>query len=212
MIGVDVIILSNIKTRDLTEQTIDTLKNSEIDVDFNVIVIEDSDYCYYNATKVEVKGDFNYNAFMNAGAEVCKNEYIVFCNNDLIFHKGWFTEMLKYDFDCMSPRSMRDFRQWNYIEPIISGYGIGTVFSGWCFMLKRSIWEEIGGLDEDFKFWYADNATVEQLKRINVTPKLITNSFVEHIGSQTLIKEPNNVQEELTNNQSIVFYEKYGRN
>jgi GT2 family glycosyltransferase len=209
---VDVVILSAVKTRALTIQGIETLKASEEEIDFNVIVIEDSLHYYSNVTNLKIDEEFNYNRFMNLGAKTSDADYIVFCNNDLIFHKGWFTEMLKYDFPCMSPRSMRDFRQWSYAEDVITGTGIGTVFSGWCFVLKREIWEQIGGLDEDFKFWYADNATVEQLKNIGITPTLITQSYVEHVGSQTLIQEDPMTQRHLTDAQSTIFYNKYGRN
>lgn len=209
---VDVIFLSDIKTRDLTLQSINTLKDSEVLIDFNVFVIEKSDFHYEGVTNIKLDDEFNYNKFMNIGAAKSDAPYIVFANNDLIFHKGWFTELLKYDFDCMSPRSMRDFRQWDYTQPVVTGHSVGNIFSGWCFVLKRNIWESIGGLDEDFKFWYADNATVEQLRKINVTPNLITNSYVEHVGSQTLIKEPQDVQQHLTGHQSTIFYNKYGRN
>lgn len=209
---VDVIFLSDIKTRNLTLQSIETLKKSETTIDFNVIVVELSNHYYDDVTNIKLNEEFNYNKFMNIGAKTSDAPYIVFANNDLIFHEGWFTELLKYDFDCMCPRSMRDFRQWNYKNPVVSGYDVGTIFSGWCFVLKRPIWEQIDGLDEDFKFWYADNATVEQLKKINVTPNLITESYVEHVGSQTLIQEPNEVQQHLTGEQGIIFYKKYGRN
>lgn len=209
---VDVVILSAIKTRNLTLQSIETLKKSEDLIEFNIIVIEESDFYYEGVNNLKIDEPFNYNKFMNIGAKTSNNEYIVFCNNDLIFHKGWFTELLKYNLDCMSPRSMRDFRQWNYTAPIITGYQVGSIFSGWCFVLKRTIWEQIGGLDEDFKFWYADNATIEQLRKINVVPNLITESYVEHVGSQTLIQEPMDVQKHLTGEQSKIFYNKYGRN
>ena len=211
-IKVDVVILSAPQTRSLTNQAITTLYDSETEIDFNVIVIENSTHYYNNVKNIKINEEFNYNKFMNEGAKSCDSNYITFCNNDLIFHKGWFTELLKYNLDCMSPRSMRDFRQVNYKKDIISGYKVGYVFSGWCFVLKRNIWEKIGGLDEDFKFWYADNATLEQLKDINVIPNLITKSYVEHVGSQTLIKEDISTQQHLTNEQSLIFNKKYGKN
>lgn len=207
---VDVIILSDIKTMNLTTDAIKTLKESEDKIEFNVIVIENSNHYYVDVENLKLKEEFNYNRFMNIGAKTCNSDYIVFCNNDLIFGKGWFSELLKYDYDCMSPRSMRDFRQWNYTQDVVTGYSVGNIFSGWCFVLKRNIWEAIGGLDEDFKFWYADNATIEQLKKINVVPNLITKSYVEHIGSQTLIQENSVKQQDLTTAQNKIFKEKYG--
>jgi GT2 family glycosyltransferase len=195
----------------LTLQSIKTLKESETNINFNIVVIENSTHYYSGVTNLKLNLEFNYNMFMNLGAKATNSDYIVFANNDLIFNKKWFSELLKYDFDCMSPRCPVDVRQQNINMDFISGYQVGNVFSGWCFVLKRKIWEQINGLDEDFKFWYADNATIEQLKTINVVPYLITNSIVEHLGSRTLTKETKELQHHLTGEQSRIFYEKYGR-
>lgn len=209
IMNIDVIFLSDEKTSDLTQVAIDTIKLSEENINFKIIVIEDSKHKYAGVKNIKLTQEFNYNKHMNIGASMGTSEYIVFCNNDLVFSKGWFSEMLKYKKDCMSPKCPVDFRQMDKLEPIVSSYEIGNVFSGWCFVLKRTIWEEIGGLDEDFKFWFADNATVEQLKNIGVMPNLITNSLVTHLGSRTLKMLDVESQSKLTIEQSALFASKY---
>jgi len=210
--NIDVIFLSDTKTSDLTQSAIDTIKSSETNIVFDIIVIEKSKKLYEGVTNVKLSDEFNYNKFMNIGASMGTNEYIVFCNNDLLFTKGWFTELLEYGKDCMSPKCPNDFRQMDKVDPIVSGYDIGSIFCGWCFVLKRTIWEEIGGLDEDFKFWFADNATVEQLKEIGVMPNLITKSLVTHLGSRTLKMLDGESQKELTFSQNELFVNKYKSN
>jgi hypothetical protein len=48
---------------------------------------------------------------MNIAAKTSDSEWIVFCNNDLIFHKNWFTELMKYQHDVMCPKCPKDARQ-----------------------------------------------------------------------------------------------------
>ena len=37
--------------------------------------------------------------------------------------------------------------------------------SGWAFMMKRDLWNQIGGLDNDFDFWFADNSLIGTTKK-----------------------------------------------
>jgi len=66
------------------------------------------------------------------------------------------------------------------------GYSNAKHLSGWCIFTDRFLYEIIGLIDEDFPFWFADNAYAEQLKKHNVKHALIRNSWVEHKGSRTL--------------------------
>jgi GT2 family glycosyltransferase len=112
----------------------------------------------------------------------------------------------------MAPKCPIDIRQIHHVDEVVSGYETGSILSGWCFVMKRTLWELIGGLDEDFKFWCADNATVEQLKIVGVKPNLITKSLVQHLGSQTLKGLDKEVRHELTMVQVDLFNKKYNKN
>jgi GT2 family glycosyltransferase len=143
---------------------------------------------------------------MNIAAKTSDSEWIVFCNNDLIFHKNWFTELMKYQHDVMCPKCPKDARQ-AWVNKVEFGGIIGKYFSGWCFAMKRSIYDKIGGLSEEYIFWCADNITVKQLETVGITPCIIPTSLVTHLGSQTLNTIPNKY--ELTTKQVQIFKSKY---
>lgn len=170
----DVVILSNAKTqvlKEMTQRTIHTLLYSEKSGIFNIIVMEQANVSYPRTQTIHVPGEFNYNRFANLGVLKGRAPYICIANNDLIFMRGWFSELLQYKLLVMSPKNPGDKRQAN-IRVTECGYEVGRHFSGWCFVMRRSVWEQIGGLDEDFPFWCADNVgsytSVADLKQCRV--------------------------------------------
>lgn len=206
---VDLIILSNGKTlafRKMTQSTINSVKDARC----NILVIDQTGAKYNNCNTIQIKEKFNYNKFANIGAKMNTNEWIIIANNDLIFTAGWLDELLKADYPIVSPKEPKDKRQIDLISGNHKGYETGRHLSGWCFMIKRELWEKIGGFDEDMEFWCADNSLVEQLKALNVAPMLVTSSIVKHLGSQTL-NQSHNI-DELTKQQVIKFNKKYNKN
>lgn len=211
---VDVIILSNGKSSELvavTSNCIDSLLASGVDA--KIFVIEQNINISWgiaeNIRTISLNQEFNYNKFANIGAFHGNAEYICIANNDLIFEKGWFDEVLKADYPIVSPRCPDDKRQQNIIENEV-GDQVGRHLSGWCFVIKRSVWESIGGFDEDFSFWCADNSLMEQLLAIGIQPMVLKNSIVKHLGSKTLKTVSN--RDELTVNQVKKFNKKYNKN
>lgn len=186
---VDVVMLSNSDTLELqmmTQNAINTCIAGANSLPVNVIVIEGQEGVEYdNALTVEAVGEFAYNKYMNRGARYGKAEWILFANNDLVFTDGWLHQLLAANNSVVSPKNPGDFRQTDLTRNQ-SGSVNGRHFSGWCFMMKRELWLEIGGLDEDFKFWCSDDAVVEQIIKQSVYPMLVTNSIVQHLRSKTL--------------------------
>lgn len=210
----DVIILSNAKTNALkamTQRAIDTLLASEKPGIFNPIVMEQSQISYSNAQTIWCPNDFNYNKFANSGIRRGSAPWVCVANNDLRFVWSWFHQMMRLKADVMSPKNPGDKRQADILSPQ-KGYTVGRHFSGWCFVMKRTIWEQIGGLDEDFPFWCADNATVEQLKAISIQPMLVPASQVQHLASVTLKTLDKAEHNELTTAQVRKFNRKYKQN
>lgn len=211
----DVIILSNAKTLELAIVTANCLEsllasNSEM----KIFVVEqnhgiDWNEGYDNVRNIYLDQAFNYNQFANIGAKHGRSEWICIANNDLIFEPNWFREILKANYPVCSPRCPNDKRQQDILENEI-GEQVGRHLSGWCFVIKRSVWEEIGGFDEDFGFWCADNSLMEQLLAIGIRPMLVKNSIVEHLGSKTLNTMEN--REELTKDFVKKFNRKYNKN
>ena len=205
---VSVVMLSNASDMTkykMTQNSIDTCINYASYKNMNVIVIEQTLATYKNAQTIHIDDEFNYNKFCNIGARSTQSDYIVFSNNDITFHKDWLKELIKTKEDCVSPIDLLNPRQNRMIENQ-SGYKNGYDFSGWCFMLSRKAYDAIGGFDEDFKFWCADDATIEQLKRVNIVPMVCCKSKITHIkhGSSKTISD------DLTWGMLNKFENKYG--
>lgn len=208
---VDVVILSNAKTaalRHMTQRTINTCLAGANTLPVNVIVMEQAGRTYQHATVINSPGRFNYNRFANDGAARGSAPWIMIANNDLVFHDGWLHQLLAADHPVVSPVNPGDSRQQGIAENE-TGTINGRHFSGWCFMIKRELWSQLGGLDDCVDFWCSDDVTVEQLKAAGVAPMIVPGAKVKHYGSQTLRAERGD-HGELTWRQVAIFNEKYG--
>jgi len=210
---VDIVILSTAKNDELYMTTVRCIQSIQQNTkDYNILVVEQNknvNYNLLNVTTLKINEPFNYNKFANFGASLGTNTHICIANNDLIFTPNWFEEILKANHPVCSPICPDDKRQKDVYQNEI-GTQVGRNLSGWCFVLERKIWEKIGGFDEDFSFWCADNSFVEQLKAINILPMVVPTSKVYHLGSKTLKTVSN--RDELTRQQAIKFNRKYNQN
>ena len=211
----DLIILSKARTyRDslMTQKAIDTALNGANGLPINVIVIEQGVGDYHDAKTVHRRNDkFNYNKFANDAAGMGTAEWIMVANSDLEFTNGWLHNLLSADNPVVSPHEPTDIRQKGIIENAL-GFEIGRYFSGWCFMIERKLWLEIGGFDDDVDFWFSDDVVVEQVKAVGVTPMLVKESIVRHAGSMTMKQLPETEQNDLKWRNCFIFNTKYGKN
>jgi hypothetical protein len=209
---VDVVIISDARTpalANMTQEAINTCLAGANSLPVNIIVVEGHpSISYQHAKMLSQTGDFNYNHYANQGAVAGTAPWIMVANNDLIFHDGWLHRLLAADHPVVSPKCPHDNRQKKHTENV-RGQRVGEHFSGWCFMLQRGVWERIGGFDEDFPFWCADDATVQQVvSRASVEPMLVPGATVEHLRSMTLQQEAE--PDELCWPGIEKFVEKYG--
>lgn len=220
-VNIDIIILSYAKDdylQALTKQTVETLFDSEDpkEIKFNVLVIESNKtlhpYQFANTTTIYPAETFGFNKYLNIGIKSTNNPYLCLCNNDLVFHKGWATEILKAM--TADPKLLSatpycpNFHQDTGFDangPVIEGH-FGT-FVGWCFFVKREVFNTIGLLDEKFNFWYADADYCQLLKKYHIKNCLIPSSKVTHLGSESL--KTTNKKEQLRLTQLPRFYYSY---
>lgn len=207
---VDVVMMSHAKTEamaEMTQRAIDTCIAGANSLPVNVIVLEQAEGVgYQHAITIHAPGEFNYNAFANRGARYGTADWIMVANNDLIFHDGWLHHLLVANHPVVSPKAPQDSRQLDITENEIGPVN-GRHFSGWCFMIKRDLWLQIGGFDQDFAFFCADDSVIEQLKEIDVVPMLVPAATVEHLRSVTLDTTPHTG--ELTWHYVDLFNHKY---
>lgn len=195
---IDVVLISDAKTpelRALTEQAIRTSKQ-------NCIVVETQDTDYEGAKTIHPHLTFGYNKFLNIGARQGTATHIAFCNNDLIFQDGWehIADHMKIKLaDSASPFCPNYHRdEHTGLRPntgVKLGVQPGKYVAGWCIVLLRAWWEEMGGFDESSIFWCSENRYCLQIARHHKRHVLDTSSIVYHLRSKTLDtldKETNN--------------------
>ena len=80
--------------------------------------------------------------------------------------------------------------------------------SGFSMLIKRKVWDEIGGFDEDFvPGYFEDDALSMEILRHGYRLMVVRNSFIYHAGSQSFIKT--DYQKILEDNHNL-FVRKYG--
>lgn len=196
---IDIVILSyakNEKLKQLTEQTIATCLASEDPekISFNITVIESNQAMkpdeFENSTTIYPDVKFGFHRYLNIGIKNTKSPYISLCNNDLIFHPNWASAIIDAmnDDEQLSSAStfcpiMHENGAFKANTGVIEGYE--NLFSGWCFLIKRSLIDQIGLFDEHFEFWYADADFLKTLRKNGLKNVLVTNSLVSHLNAVT---------------------------
>lgn len=194
---IDVVIPSktNLINKVMLENCITTLRQSDGEQSFNVMVIESGEYfaCGQDKTITYDRDIFCYNHALNLGINESKNEWVVLINNDLIFRNIWMSEIIKAhkerpDIESFSP--WNDMWGWHSklfdinSSNIIEGYNIGRELCGWCIVAKKSIFDMFS-LSERVNFWYSDNVYADSLIEFGIKHALVISSKVDHIVSQT---------------------------
>ena len=230
MKNVDIVIISNAKNDLLlweTHKAIDSLYESEREILFNVYVVESNHEVNYdsyrflsdkhrNVVTIHTTEPFGYHKYLNIGRRAGNSEYVVLCNNDLIFGKNWAStaieQMEKYDIwsaGCVNPNKSnhKDLLESNI--DIKYGYGVSNEVTGWCIFQKREIYNHIGDLDERFDFWYCDNWYAHHLQKLGFYHILVCKSIVYHHniteGSTLRREEDIERKEKLTNGGREIY-------
>lgn len=189
--------------RDMTQMAISTCIESDPDIEFQVLVMESAGSfkspIYYEGALTTYAPDvpFNYNQFMNIARQhyhLGGSEYLALCNNDLVFTKGWATNIIKAmkKADVMSacpmePKVHADvtFPDEGYLE----GYTITANerhVAGWCIVQDPQIYDTITHLDTTCEFWHSDVFYAAQLQLHDLRHILVEDSKVHHLTSKTL--------------------------
>lgn len=196
----------------MTSVCISSLIKSEDNLDLEIIVIESNknyntgNFKYPDFVKVIIPdSNFNFHKFLNIGIKASVGEFVALCNNDLIFHKNWFSEIVKISVNhphikSFSPSEI--FNDKNSERNFEVGYKVQQQIKGWCLVVEHSVFPRINYLDELFDFYYADNDYSMSLMMKNIKHAIVYNSYVEHLEK----KSSANI---LTKNADTEFFNKY---
>lgn len=222
---IDIIILSyahNLELRNITEQCITSIISSEDPekIKFNIVVVESEtemdDFQYQRTTTIYPNTEFGYNRFLNIGIEMTFSKYLCLCNNDLIFHPLWATEMLKafnkyYDLSSASPFCTMHHPKMGFEmnNGLYTGYRNRYEIVGWCLFLKRDVLRLTGKLDENYIFWCADNDYANMLYSLKLRHALVSSSIVDHLEGATLYHQTQERQDELTAREFFYLEKKW---
>lgn len=186
-----------------------------------VLLIEskkDSHYTYpWPTTEVLIPDEaFGFHRFFNIGLEKTDGEFIAFCNNDIIFYKGWFSAILDVAnahkrFKCFSP--IDDSGDYPKMTPealprdkdYYKGWEHQKHFAPWCFVWKREVFDITGPFDETFDLYAADCDEQNMMSRNALWSVVCTKSVVRHLAGQTTIVK----QSAVDNKYRITDFEKY---
>ena len=140
---------------------------------------------HHNVQIVKRPGEFNYSAINNFGFTFCNGDYILLLNNDTeVITPNWLEEMLMfaqredvgavgamlyYPDDTIQHAGVilglggvagHAFRYFNkgecgYQARLLYAQNLSAV-TGACMMIRRNVWEKVGGLDEAFAVAFND--------------------------------------------------------
>ena len=191
----DLIIVSKSSELSLIMMTQNCINSARKDnTELNVIVVETGAKHNYNADNIVMyEGSFNYNRALNLGLKYAKSDIQILANNDIIFHKGWSSigDIMQVN-EYLSASALSNAKQYRQFKKgfwAYEGYRIGYEIAGWCIFTHKSLWEQIGKLDERHTFWFSDNAYADQLKKKGIKHALICSVQVDHLESRTFKKQ-----------------------
>lgn len=193
----DIILISEALTpelKEMTQRAIDSVHQSTT-LEKMVIVVERTQQNYANAIVLHDDLPFNYNRLANFAIRHASADNIIVANNDVRFLSQSPDILCSTRALVVSPV---DPNGPVSVQGVEFGTQVGHHFMGWCFLIRRSLWAYLGGFNEDYPFWYADNVVVDQLKEIGVIPAVNGEAKVRHKVSATLRHLPSEQQYQYT--------------
>jgi hypothetical protein len=206
---IDVIILTNSASQsdvDMTLRTLLTLKDSEVNYEFRVHLVESgNNHTEKYATTGIISSyifpfePFNYNRFINMALEGVHSDWVIISNNDVSYERNWLSEIMaihaiRPDIQSFSPKDPLLYAKYfpfsfvgtnsSYLE----GYRIHEAVMGWCLVIKKESLDLIRPFDEQFDMYYQDNDYAEMLKLHGIKHALARYSIVGHLNTLNILE------------------------
>lgn len=228
MTEIDVVMLAYTATRDIYEmnvQAIASLRANAPEATCHVFLMESNPafptlgWTYEADIQVVYPQEaFNFNRFNNLGTALGKSEWIVFSNNDVVYAPGWCAAMLATHagdqrLRCLCPVDHQSpyTPQGTFAAGETSrvGHHVRLTFTGWCFMVQRSVFLETGPFDERFDYYFADDDFTMQLRRADILNAAVMGAHVHHLAHVTSRSNAIDISEKFKSDQQR-FQSKWG--
>lgn len=200
-----------------------TLRHSETEYNFDVKIIESNrnykqeGFDYPDCLVITPAEEFNYNLYLNYGLEHSANDWVVVCNNDLLFTQGWFSSIMKHQANYPELKSISPYEPFWHIQRgfdidrynLFFGDRVSYELCGWCLVIHREIIDNCRLFDPGFSFIYQDNDYRETIKKAGYIHALAGDSVVYHLRFKSHSLIPESKREYMFEQQKKLFYEKW---
>ncbi len=185
-------------------------------------------------TSVRNTRNLGFPAAINQGLQIAAGEYLVLLNNDAVVTDGWLDQLVALavadaTIGLAGPMSnyvapsqlvealpyrdldgMRAFaRRWR--DEQRGCWFTAAKLSGFCVLIKRAVYEAIGGLDERFGLgFFDDDDLAVRARQAGFEPAVAQDLFVHHFGSRTFAGHGIDAEALLEENARR-FAEKWGK-
>ncbi len=207
---IDVIIhtkTSNDDVFNMTKVALMMLHDSEKNYKFKVFLYETDPNSTYDYSPWIYKSfietePYNCSRVINKANSHITNDWVLIVNNDLRFERRWFSKIIdvykqRPDIESFSPKDPLLYSM-EYRAHFVGGdedyhesYKVREFMAGWCYVMKKRVWDAVYPWDEQFDFYYADNDYAEKLKSLCIKHALVRDSIVFHYGSIVKGKQVN---------------------
>lgn len=177
--------------------------------------------------------NFGFSKACNQGAQIAQGQYLVFLNPDTLVTPGWLHKLSPYleiqnvgavgpTSDYVAGKQKAEFYGAHYPAseseiPTLSqalyeknrGKGVRTkLLIGFCLMLKKDFFVELGGMDEEL---FLGNDDLDLSWRISERKKFLvvaTDVFIHHKGQKSFSTEPSQKVGKLVEDSTNALYRK----
>ena len=153
----------------------------------------------------------------NQGAAIAKGEYLCLLNNDTLLTKDWLEHLLRcmktdptlaavgpytsHSSGCQQVHPQPPYRGEEELQKYAEKFSAEEKYVDFlvffCCLIKRKVWDELGGLDVDFgRGNYEDNLFCYRLLEKGYKMKVAGNAFIHHYAGTTFqTKDPQKLKE-----------------
>lgn len=171
-----------------TEIIIFKCNNKELEDECVKRVLDCTDTDYHLTVYDNYPTNEGFPVLVNRCVSRSDADYIVLLNSDAFVEPMWLPKLiaeLKDGVGIVGPVTNNAVEQQ---QPKSEGVQEAKMLSGFCMLFKKSVWEEVGGFDEHYRFYFDDDDFCESVKAIGYKLIIVKSVFVEHRMRQTMNK------------------------